>query len=232
MRVRNGSANGLISQVNIRDEVYHILRRGIINQEYPPGFRFNLAELELKLGVSRTPIKEALQRLESEGLVQIRPRRGTFVISIDPQEVEDTWEIRRVLETYAAERILDKASAADFARLREIVDELEGLYPETDVLEVVEKIITLDHVFHTLFVSLAGNKRLSEIYDTIGHFVQLVRVQQIFMHSDLELARFEHHEILSALDHRDSPALIRAVDEHITLSKDRFWKRFREDHAY
>jgi len=232
MRVRDGSSNGLISQLNIRDEVYHILRRGIISQEYPPGFRFNLAELELKLGVSRTPIKEALQRLESEGLVQIRPRRGTFVISIDPQEVEDTWEIRRVLETYAAERILEKAGQADFARLKAIVDELEGLYPETAVLEVVERIITLDHNFHTLFVSLAGNKRLSEIYDTIGHFVQLVRVQQIFMHSDLELARFEHHEILSALDHGDSAALVRAVDEHLTLSKDRFWKRFMEDHAY
>lgn len=232
MRAREAHTNGLISQMNIRDEVYHILRRGIINQEYPPGFRFNLAELESRLGVSRTPIKEALQRLESEGLVQIRARRGTFVISIDPQEVEDTWEIRRVLETYAARHILAKATEQDLAQLKAIVNELERLYPETDVLEVVERVITLDHNFHTLFVSLAGNKRLSEIYDTVGHFVQLVRVQQIFMHSDLELARFEHHEILSALDQRDTEALVRAVDEHLTLSKDRFWKRFMEDHAF
>ncbi len=215
-----------INQVNIRNEVYERIRRGIIGQQYPPGYRFKLNELEARLGVSRTPIKEALQRLQAEALVEIRPRRGTFVISIDRQEVEDTWEMRRLLEGYAAEVAVARATDEDVAELWALMRQLEPLYSEHDVQDVVEQIITLDHTFHARFVAIAHNRRLSDLYDTIGHFVQLIRVQSVFHLSDLELARSEHHAIMDGLQQRDAPALVAAVDHHITRSIDRLFQRF------
>ena len=95
-----------ITVVNIREEVYKLIRQRILDHNYPPGFRFDLSELETQLGISRTPLKEALQRLEIEGLVEIRPRRGTFVSQIDTQELMDNYGVRHALELYIARTAL------------------------------------------------------------------------------------------------------------------------------
>lgn len=216
----------LINQVHVRDEVYQILRRGIITRQFAPGLRLNLEELEEEFGVSRTPIKEALQRLEAEGLVEIKPRRGTYVVSIDRRDIEETWEIRRVLERYAAEVVAEKVAEEELERLRGLVEAMEQL-PLENLPPIIEKLIGLDHDFHVLLVSFAHNRRLTEMYDGVGHFCQLIRCQLVFEPDDLQRARLEHRRIFDALQARDSKRLVRSLDDHMRLSEERLFARYK-----
>lgn len=215
----SNESSGLINPVNIRDEVYNLLRRRILAHEYPAGYRFNLPELEKQLGVSRTPIKEALHRLEAERLVEIRPRRGTFVINIDPRDIAESFDIRRVLEIYAAEIAVEKATEAELSELRRLFDEMSRLCEAEDCQPVIAEHIAIDHQFHSLIVSLSQNKRLQEIYENIELSVQLVRMQERFTPTDIKQANAEHKKIMRAFEQGDHQSLKKAISDHLEQSK-------------
>jgi DNA-binding GntR family transcriptional regulator len=207
--------------VNIRDEVYEVLRQRILNHEYPPGFRFDLSELETQLGISRTPLKEALHRLEAEGFVEIRPRRGTFVISIDPQEVAENLEVRRALELYAAKIAPDEATDGDIAELHALVEDMRRLFEANDYAAVVDEYLALDRKFHQFIVSLTRNKRLMDIHEQVDGYMQIARIQQKFSISELRDTEAEHEAIMQAFEGRDRQALMQATDEHIEAARTR-----------
>lgn len=209
-----------LNLVNIRDEVYKLLRERILNHEYPPGFRFDLSRLETQLGISRTPLKEALHRLEAEGLIEIRPRRGTYVIDIDPADVAESFEVRCILECAAAEIAVKKASNEDIAQLRQIAGEMSQLLLAGDYQTIVGPYIDLDRQFHKKLVELARNKRLTEFCNRLDTHVQIARVRQKFRLSDSQqYTETEHEAILLALECRDAKALVKGLAEHIELSK-------------
>jgi len=219
-----------LNLVNIRDEVYKVLHERILTHEYPPGFRFDLAELENQLGVSRTPLKEALHRLEAEGLIEIRPRRGTYVINIDPAEVAESFEVRRILECAAAEIAVQQASDEEIGQLRAIAEEMRRLLVSAEYQRIVTDYIELDRHFHKLLVSLARNRRLVDICQQLDTHLQIVRVRQKFDLADSKHTESEHDAILSAFEQRDAAAVVRAVGEHIRISKMRTLK-VMETHA-
>lgn len=227
MASKNGGFK--INPVKIGDEVYKLLRTRIVSHEYPSGFRFDLSRLELELEISRTPLKEALHRLEVEGLVVIRPRRGTFVISIDRKRVAENFEVRRALELYAGEIVVRAASNEEIARLKALADKMRILLANHDYQSVVEKYIRLDHEFHNLLVSFARNERLIEVFKQIEVYAQIARVRQKFTRSDSMHTESEHDAILTALERRDAPALAVALSDHIELSKARVLKVLEEN---
>ena len=216
---------GRLNLGNIRDEVYRILQERILRHEYPPGFRFDLSQLEEQLGISRTPLKEALHRLEVEGLIEIRPRRGTYVIKLEPNDVAESFDVRRILECAAAEIAVSKASEADLAQLRTIADEMSQLLASDEYQRIVERYIELDRQFHGLIVKLAGNKRLAEMWRQLDTHVQVARVRHKFARSDsVQYTQTEHEAILQAFAQRDAPAVSQALAEHIDISKARVLK--------
>lgn len=210
--------------IDLRDEVYKRLRHRILGREYPPGFRFDLPALEAQLGVSRTPIKEALHRLEAEGLVEIRPRRGTYVISIDPDDLADSFDVRCLLELHAASLALRRASDDEVAQLAGLAAEMKRLIDSHDYQTVVNDYIRLDHRFHTLLVQLSGSRRLINLYRHVDVHVQIARVRQQFTRADSLQTEDEHQAILDAFARRDTRALAKAVRSHIDRSKARMLK--------
>ncbi|MEM7343400.1 MAG: GntR family transcriptional regulator [Chloroflexota bacterium] len=217
--------NEKLQLVNIRDEVYKLLHTRILNHEYPPGYRFDLSRLETQLGISRTPLKEALHRLEAEGLIEIRPRRGTYVISLDAEEVAESFDVRRMLECAAAEVAVRNASDQQIQALRTHISQMSQLLVSDEYQVVISEYIELDRQFHRSLIDLAGNKRLTQIWKQLDTHVQIARVRQKFILSDSKKnTEAEHEMILQALEQRDAPALNQALAEHINLSKERTLK--------
>lgn len=218
-----------LSQVKLSEEVYALLQKRILSHDFPPGFRFDLVRLEKELGISRTPLKEALHRLKVEGLVEIRPRRGTFVASIDTQNVAEDFEVRRALELYAAEVVVLNAAALEVQRLKALAEEMRRLLANNDYQSVVDTYIHLDHNFHRLLVGMTQNQRLIEIYEQVDIHVRIARVKQKFTHSDSKHTESEHDAILEALERRNGRALVQALNDHIDLSKARLLKVLEEN---
>src|SRR5712691_10064851 len=107
------------------DAVYQALRQAIVGSLLKPGERLNVDELAEKLGVSLTPVRSAIQQLATEGLVEIRPRSGTFVATLTAQDVEETFKIRCALECLAAEDALQNLNGQDVRRLKELLRSLK-----------------------------------------------------------------------------------------------------------
>jgi DNA-binding GntR family transcriptional regulator len=216
----DGHASHAVNHVNIRDDVYELLRRRILSHEYPPGHRFDLNDLSTQLGISHTPLKEAFHRLSTEGLVNILPRRGTFVTTVDPREIDESYGVRLALERYAAALVVREVTPKDLACLRGILGEMRQLLDAEDYQAVVQKYIVLDHEFHVGIIALAQNRRLVEIYRTVGAPLQMARVLSKFTAADSKkYTEPEHKSIMQALERREAKALAQAMTEHIERAK-------------
>jgi DNA-binding GntR family transcriptional regulator len=218
------SDTGPLTLPSLRDEVYALIRRRILAREYPPNYRFNLSRLEETLGISRTPLKEALHRLAAEGLVEIRPRRGTYVTCIDPEDVAESFDVRAILECAAAEIFVETATDAEIAGLRALNTEMNALLEQPDFQAALPAYLELDRELHRRFIALTHNRRLASIYGQIDTHLQIARLQRKFHRLDSQATRQEHEAILRALENRDGPALRTAVQRHITMSKNRLLK--------
>ncbi|MBW7883090.1 MAG: GntR family transcriptional regulator [Caldilineaceae bacterium] len=218
------NANGPIALPSLRDEVYNIIRKRILTHVYPPGYRFNLAEFEAQLGVSLTPLKEALHRLQAEGLVEIRPRRGTFVTSIDPADVAESFDVRCILECAAAELVVPTITGAEITELQAMHSRMQALLEQGVYAEIVAEHIDLDRKLHKRFIELTRNRRLIAIYGQIDTHLQVARVQSQFRLEDSYETRREHEAFIEALTRRDVAATKRALTVHADLSKRRMLK--------
>jgi DNA-binding GntR family transcriptional regulator len=194
--------------------VFDILRTNILGRGFRPGDRLDVRALAEQLGVSATPVKDAITRLAAEGLVEIRPRSGTFVAELAPDAVAETFEIRRALECLAAERLVGQLTPDLVARFEAIIDAMERpVSNEHDRAEHEQKNLEL----HALLVEASGNRRLAELYRSLNAHLTIARIHSRRRPQDerLEQERREHRAILEALTARDPTALINALDRHI-----------------
>lgn len=210
-----------IPQQQLRDQVYGILREGILKRQFPPGVRLDLEQLETAMGISRTPLKEALQRLEAEGLVAVIARRGTYVSELDTEKAIELFNLREVLEAGAAPWILEHATDEDIAKIVALNDELFALLDTAPYEEIVVDFIEHDRHFHNSMIELAGNKALVEAYSNVNTHLQITRVNTSFVREQSNFTRDEHALIVDALMRRDESALRHALCAHIASSRDR-----------
>ena len=164
------------------------IRRRILTGDFRPGERINESEIALKLGISRSPVREAFRVLEGEGLITTLPRKGSSITEISAQDVEELFEIREILECHAIECIRKRAKKSP--------DELRALIEEVG-RELLRKpdIFTVISGFHFSLVELSNNYRLIELYKILG--VSLRRYQLIYLSKkgqrDVSL---EHHQVI------------------------------------
>ena len=200
------------------DEVYRALRQSILSQLFDPGQRLQVDEIADRLGVSLTPVRQAFQQLWTEGLVEIRPRSGTFVAQLTAQDVEETFDLRTALECLAAERAIERATQEHCAELRRLLDELaKPVLCEEDRKRHEQD----NRCFHKLLIEASGNRRLAESYEGMNAHLQIVRVhsRQTDWAERLQIEQGEHEEIVAALEARDLPRLQTALRNHIQRAR-------------
>jgi DNA-binding GntR family transcriptional regulator len=200
--------------IRASDSVFDVLRDSILGRGFRPGDRLDIRALADQLGVSATPVKDAINRLAAEGLVEVRPRSGTFVAELAPDAVAETFEIRRALECLAAEHVVSRLTPDLIARFEAIVDAMDRpVSNERDRAEHERKNVEL----HTLLVEASNNRRLAELYRSLNAHLTIARIHSRRRPDEdrLEQERREHRAILEALASRDAAALVGALDRHI-----------------
>lgn len=203
-----------LSRQRTSDSVYDALRHAILSRKFAPGQRLNVHELAAELGVSLTPVKDALTRLDAEALIYIRPRSGTFVTAVSPDDVAEAFDIRCALECLAAEKALALATPDDVAQLRALAGQI-GAPAEGEAGRLTHATRNIE--FHKRVVALSDSRRLVQMYESLDAHIQIARIH--LGHDDwktrLDLERAEHMAIVDALGNRDSAALVSALRHHI-----------------
>lgn len=212
------------------DEVYESLRKAILSRVFLPGERLMADQLSEELGVSLTPIRHALQQLAVEGLVSIHPRSGTYVASISPDELEETFEIRLALELLAAQRAISRVTQKQLTRIRAILNRLAKPVEDENSLKQHEE-ANLD--LHRALIDAAGSSRLLEMYESLNAHIQIARIHgaegpsQEALKSRLAQEQREHEAIVEALVARSLPALEEALRGHIQRAQESLLEALR-----
>ncbi|MBI1790522.1 MAG: GntR family transcriptional regulator [Acidobacteria bacterium] len=207
-----------LNRARATDEVYDALRQAVLSHLFQPGERLQVGEISAKLGVSPTPVRHAIQRLASEGLIEIRPRSGTFVASLTVPDIEETFEIRCALECLAAETAVLRLVDTDLARLRELLDVLREPIADEASLRRHEQ---ANSEFHAVLLRASGNRRLQEIHESLKANIQIARVHvaEGYRGARWQQEQAEHEEIYAAAAARNTRALQDALRRHILRAR-------------
>lgn len=170
-----------IERRNLGSDVYRILRDRILSQELKAGEKLSDLRLSSELGVSRTPIREALHQLAQDGVVIAEPNRGFFVATFTRKDLEEIFELRKVLEMYAIEHLGEADHTEELERALYELEHVERLIKnattESEKLDAGEAFLKTDRGFHSWLVSTVGNKRMSTIVG--GLWTQIAIFQQV-----------------------------------------------------
>ncbi|WP_210611021.1 GntR family transcriptional regulator [Priestia flexa] len=145
-----------IKRLSLREEIYQTLKQGIITLEFPPDQRLNDKELAEKFSVSRTPVREALKRLEDEGLVESIPGSITKVSSLNPEEAKHAFTVVAVLHALATKLAVPHLTEEDFKMLARHNEELESAVEQNNIIGAIEA----DQAFHRVFLEAAANPEI------------------------------------------------------------------------
>ncbi len=197
----------------LRDVVFETLRDAIITQVLKPGERLMEIQLADEMGVSRTPVREAIRKLELEGLVVMVPRKGAYVAGVSMKDIHEVYEVRSALEmlavTLAAERITEEElDALERQVLRE--SEEEGKKDGS-----LDNIIYIDSSFHDIIYQAAHNQRLVQFVNILQEQLQRFRAASLARPGRSKTALDEHKKIVEALSERNGELAAKLAREHI-----------------
>lgn len=211
----------------LNERIYQILLDRILSGELNARQRLDVKQLSQELGVSRTPVMDAFKQLAAEGLVEISPRRGTRVAMPSLRDVEELFDLAKMVELHAAEPALNNATAEDRERLWEMVEGLD-VFIRDDGYTDYRAFLHENTAMHAYIVGLAGNRRLSDFYESINIHTQLaflahfVRVHGGYEVGEAQATHREHLNIVTAFEEGALDALRAACAEHIGNSLSRF----------
>lgn len=193
----------------LADEVADRVRDAIFGGAYPPGAQLREVELSEALGVSRGPVREALLKLEREGLVRSEWHRGAIVTTLSDVDVAELDSLRSALEQLAVRLVVASASDADLAAIDEVVDRMDRARDEHEM-------VRCDIDFHDAVYAASGHRRLAEAWQAIRSQVHLFLLTRIGVNSEGYLASIpaEHRRLASALRARDGEKALELFAVH------------------
>jgi DNA-binding GntR family transcriptional regulator len=207
--------SSLIDVSNINEKVYSYIKACIMNFTYPPGFNLNLNQLSEKLGVSHTPIKDALFKLAGEGLVEIAPRKGTYVKDVTQDDIREILQTRLILEAAAVDAVTARLSDDQLSQFAQIYERMISIEIRENDVESYRAFIECDSEFHLLFFRILGNQRLLTMVKNLNANMQIGRFRLFHRRGKNPTTDQEHADILKALQDRDTGRAKEAVQRHL-----------------
>lgn len=195
----------------LRDVVFNTLRQEILTGKLKPGERLMEIHLANKLGVSRTPIREAIRKLELEGLVIMMPRRGAEVAQISWKSLKDVLEVRSALDALAIELACERMGQEDLESLYKACECFEEATKTKDPTKIAEA----DVAFHDIIVVSTGNKRLIQLVNNLSEQMYRYRFEYIKDESQHDMLVQEHKEMYRCIQNKDKKAAASVVKKHI-----------------
>lgn len=199
----------------LRDMVFDVLMNAIMQGQLSPGERLLEVQLADEMGVSRTPVREAIRRLELEGFVVMVPRKGAYVAGLSIDDVESVYEIRTALETLAVRLAAQRMETADYEQLDELAGKMQQTWQEGDV----DNWVNLDARFHELLYTFSRNERLISMMSNIMEQLSRYRIISLANVEVRQNSLNEHQTLIEALKRRDSDAAADAAAHHIENTK-------------
>ena len=211
----------LTKNPNLTEQAYQSVKRQLLNGSFPEGSKLTEEYLSSALGISKSPVREALMRLESEGLISIESRRGAYVRKFSAQEVHDLYEVRALLEVHAVQnaritRELLEQMAASIERTRNNLE-------EGDKLRHIEE----DIHFHGLIAASTGNTEFRRILDNIQQKSLLCRMATFYLSATTAPA--SHQKIYTAMRNGDIELAKRDMHDHILFVRDTLLRSLAPD---
>jgi DNA-binding GntR family transcriptional regulator len=199
------------------DEVYQQLKRDVADFKLVPGDRFTETEVSLRLGVSRTPVRQALFRLQQEGFVEVLFRSGWRVLPFDFDQFEELYDLRQVLETTAVRRLCDGAAPASQPQL----DGLAAIWlvdagqRSIDAVQVAQ----WDEAFHCALVAAAGNAEMARVHRDVTDRIRVIRRLDFTQQPRIDATYDEHGKILRAIQQKRADQAVLLLRTHIQTSQ-------------
>jgi DNA-binding GntR family transcriptional regulator len=191
------------------DRAYYAIRELIVTLELPPGSVVREPELTERLGIGRTPVREALRRLAQERLVEVFPRRGMFVTKVDVRDLARLCEVRLALEPEAARLAAERATQTDLAELREVLAELDSRRKRDP-----RALIDLDERIHRAIYHASHNPYLAETLEE--YYAHALRIWMVALaRTNIGAAVGGHHAVLEAVVRGDGARAARLMREHV-----------------
>lgn len=195
----------------LRDVVFNTLRQAILRGELQPGERLLEIHLADKLGVSRTPIREAIRKLELDGLVVMIPRKGAVVAEITEKSLRDVLEVRKALEELAVKLACKKIKDEEIDELKKATKEFEDALKDGDITVYAEA----DVKFHDIIYRTTDNQRLIQLLYNLREQMYRYRVEYLKRDDSHEKLLEEHQYIVDMLEKRDEKRAMEAICRHI-----------------
>jgi DNA-binding GntR family transcriptional regulator len=199
------------------DEVYEELKRNVSEFKLVPGDRFTETEISERLGVSRTPVRQALFKLQQEGFVEVLFRSGWRVLPFDFNQFEELYDLRMVLETTAAHRLCDDALKVDNSLL-EALAAIWLVPPEQRSSDTVQ-VAQWDEAFHCALVAAAGNAEMARVHRDVTERIRVIRRLDFTKQPRIDATYDEHAKILKAIQRKRGDQAALLLRSHIQTSQ-------------
>lgn len=210
-----------IAQPALYQEVAERLRQRIFAHQLVPGAWIDEQALAVDYGISRTPLREALKVLASEGLVTLKPRRGCYVTEISEQDLDDIFPLMALLEGRCAFEATAKAKPDDIGRLEAIHGELERFAKSKEI----DKFFEANQEFHLKIQELSGNRWLLQVIQDLRKVLKLTRLHSLSIDGRLHQSLLEHRSIMAAIKAGDPKRAEKTMHDHLTAGRKALTKR-------
>ncbi|MGB9812917.1 MAG: GntR family transcriptional regulator [Thermovenabulum sp.] len=195
----------------LREIVFQALREAIISGELKPGERLMEVQLAEEMGVSRTPVREAIRKLELEGLVVMVPRKGAYVAGLSMKDAADVFEVRQSLEGLAAALAAERITDEEIEALERILLEINDAAEKNDLNLIIQK----DAEFHNILFKASRNDKLVQIINNLKEQIDRFRIQSFENPGRLKKLVEEHKKIVEAISERNVEKAKKLAEEHI-----------------